>query len=203
MEKLKGKDFIVLGSLTALMLIIYMVVGGVMSLLGFVTNVFYPAVAAIPNGIVMMLLLAKVPKRGVLSISAFIQGVLFLLMGTFWFVPLLIIIGGVICDFFIFSRNKVSMKSMLASYTVFSGFFTFGAIGPMRFMQEAYMTLCARNGVPQEYINGLIKMTSNYMLIVIVISGIVGGFIGGILGQRVLKKHFIKSGLVSNQNYSL
>ena len=64
-QKLNAKDFILIGVLTALMWIICMVISTIMSVAGPVTNVFYPSVVAIPNGIVMMLLLAKVPKKGV------------------------------------------------------------------------------------------------------------------------------------------
>ena len=62
-KKLNAKDFILIGVLTALMWIICMIISTVMSIAGPVTNVFYPAVVAIPNGIVMMLLLAKSPEE--------------------------------------------------------------------------------------------------------------------------------------------
>ena len=68
-QKLNAKDFILIGVLTALMWIICMIISTIMSVAGPVTNVFYPSVVAIPNGIVMMLLLAKVPKK-VCSLSA-------------------------------------------------------------------------------------------------------------------------------------
>ena len=69
-QKLNAKDFILIGVLTALMWIICMIISTIMSVAGPVTNVFYPSVVAIPNGIVMMLLLAKVPKKGVFTIYA-------------------------------------------------------------------------------------------------------------------------------------
>ena len=72
-QKLNAKDFILIGILTALMWIICMIISTIMSVAGPVTNVFYPSVVAIPNGIVMMLLLAKVPKKGVFTICAAIQ----------------------------------------------------------------------------------------------------------------------------------
>lgn len=72
-QKLNAKDFILIGILTALMWIICMIISTIMSVAGPVTNVFYPSVMAIPNGIVMMLLLAKVPKKGVFTICAAIQ----------------------------------------------------------------------------------------------------------------------------------
>ena len=93
-QKLNAKDFILIGVLTALMWIICMIISTIMSVAGPVTNVFYPALVAIPNGIVMMLLLAKVPKKGVFTICSAIQAILFLLVGAFWFIPIGLVIGG-------------------------------------------------------------------------------------------------------------
>ena len=109
-QKLNAKDFILIGILTALMWIICMIISTIMSVAGPVTNVFYPSVVAIPNGIVMMLLLAKVPKKGVFTICAAIQAILFLLVGAFWFIPIGLVIGGVICDFLIMGRNEITMR---------------------------------------------------------------------------------------------
>ena len=193
-KKLNAKDFILIGVLTALMWIICMIISTIMSVTGPLTNVFYPAVTAIPNGIVMMLLLAKVPKKGVFTISGTIQGILFLLVGGFWLIPVALII----CDFLIMARSKITMKSMITAYTIFSGIFAFGAIvGPMSFLQNAFVAAMEKNNIAQEYIDGMIKITSGFMPVVIVLGGVFGGLLGGFIGQKALKKHFIKAGLVS------
>lgn len=163
-KKLNAKDFILIGVLTALMWIICMIISTVMSIAGPVTNVFYPAVVAIPNGIVMMLLLAKVPKKGVFTICGTIQGILFLLVGGFWLIPVALIVGGVICDFLIMERKEITMKSMMIAYTIFSGIFAFGAIvGPMSFLQDAFVGAMEKNNIAQEYIDPL--ATIEYILI--------------------------------------
>ncbi len=195
-SKLVGKDLILTGALTALMFIIYMAISIVMSLLGPVTNVFYPPVVSLVNGIVMMLLLAKVPKLGVLSIAGTIQGLLSFLVGAFWTVGTGLIVGAILADFLIIGKKDISAKKMIAAYSVFSGIFTFGAIAPMNILREAFMQTTLRNGLSQEYVDGLVKMTQWPMLTVIIIAGFVGGFIGGIIGLKVLKKHFVKAGLV-------
>ena len=119
-QKLNAKDFILIGVLTALMWIICMIISTIMSVAGPVTNVFYPSVVAIPNGIVMMLLLAKVPKKGVFTICSAIQAILFLLVGAFWFIPIGLVIGGVICDFLVMGRKEITMKSMTVAYALFN-----------------------------------------------------------------------------------
>ena len=187
-KKLNAKDFILIGVLTALMWIICMIISTVMSIAGPVTNVFYPAVTAVPNGIVMMLLLAKVPKRGTFTICGTIQGILFLLVGGFWLIPVFLIMG----------RSEVTMKSMMVAYTIFSGIFAFGAIvGPMSFLRNAFVGAMEKNNIAREYIDGMIQITSGFMPVVIVAAGLLGGLLGGYIGQKTLKKHFIKAGLVS------
>ncbi len=194
--KLVGKDLILVGALTALMFVIYMIISIVMSLLGPVTNVFYPPIVSIVNGIVMMLLLAKVPKCGVLSIAGVIQGLLSFLVGAFWTVGTGLIVGALLADFLIIGFKELSTKKMIIAYSVFSGIFTFGAIAPMNILRDAYMEVTLRNGLSQEYVDGLIKMTQWPMLTVIIIAGFVGGLLGGFLGLKILKKHFVKAGLV-------
>ena len=168
-QKLNAKDFILIGVLTALMWIICMIISTIMSVAGPVTNVFYPSVVAIPNGIVMMLLLAKVPKK----------------------------IGGVICDFLVMGRKEITMKSMTVAYALFSAIFAFSAICPIKFLQSAFVGAMEKNNIAQEYIDGMLNITSVPMLVVIVAAGLVGGLIGAVIGQKALKKHFIKAGLVS------
>ena len=190
-QKLNAKDFILIGVLTALMWIICMIISTIMSVAGPVTNVFYPSVVAIPNGIVMMLLLAKVPKKGVFTICSAIQAILFLLVGAFWFIPIGLGIGGVICDFLVMGRKEITMKSMTVAYALFS------AICPIKFLQSAFVGAMEKNNIAQEYIDGMLNITSVPMLVVIVAAGLVGGLIGAVIGQKALKKHFIKAGLVS------
>ena len=139
-QKLNAKDFILIGILTALMWIICMIISTIMSVAGPVTNVFYPSVVAIPNGIVMMLLLAKVPKKGVFTICAAIQAILFLLVGAFWFIPIGLVIGGVICDFLIMGRNEITMKSMMAAFSVLCCFFFFFCfLPPKKFFKGVFV----------------------------------------------------------------
>ena len=188
-QKLNAKDFILIGVLTALMWIICMIISTIMSVAGPVTNVFYPSVVAIPNGIVMMLLLAKVPKKGVFTICAAIQAILFRLVGAFWFIP----IGRVL----VMGRKEITMKSMMVAYALFSAIFAFSAICPIKFLQSAFVGAMEKNNIAPEYIEGMLNITSVPMLVVIVAAGLIGGLLGGFIGQKVLKKHFIKAGLVS------
>ena len=148
-QKLNAKDFILIGVLTALMWIICMIISTIMSVAGPVTNVFYPSVVAIPNGIVMMLLLAKVPKKGVFTICSAIQAILFLLVGAFWFIPIGLVIGGVICDFLVMGRKEITMKSCLLYTSYFELLeegqqYTFEELRLLWHQEEVYVRLYAK-----------------------------------------------------------
>lgn len=196
-KTLNAKDFILIGVLSALMWIICMIISTVMSVAGPVTNICYPSGVAIAGGIVMMLLLAKVPKRGVFTISSVIQGILLMLVGCFWVVSLMLIVGGVVCDLLVMRGEKISMGAMKGAFAIFSGFFQLGYLFPFVFMKDAYTDVMLGNGISQDFIDSLFGVTAGVMPVVIVALGVLCGFIGGTIGQRVLKKHFIKAGLVS------
>lgn len=199
-KKMTVKDYILIGVLTAVMWSINMGISMIMSIAGPVTNVFYPAVVAIPNGIVMMLLLAKSPRKGIFTAVGVLQGLLFLLMGGFWTLPVALILGGLICDFLIIGSHEVDTKNMLVSYTVFSGFLAFGSIVlPLTLLKQAYVDIMMKNGLPQAYIDGMLSVSSGIMPVVLLAAGLAGGLLGGWIGQKALKKHFIKAGLVSVQ----
>ena len=67
----------------------------------------------------------------------------------------------------------------------------------MRFLQSAFVGAMEKNNIAQDYIDGMVSITSGFMPVVIVAAGLLGGLIGGYVGQKALKKHFIKAGLVS------
>lgn len=89
------------------------------------------------------------------------------------------------------------MGAMKIAFAVFSGFFQLGYLFPFVFMKEAFTDVMIGNGISQEFIDSLFGVTAGVMPVVIVAVGVICGFIGATIGQRVLKKHFIKAGLVS------
>lgn len=196
-NKLNSKDFILTGALTALMWIICMIIGGVMQMISPITNVFYPTVVSVVNGIVMMLLLSKTPKKGVLTICGILQGTLYLLFGALWLLPVCIILGGIGADLIFMSKKNITKKHLMGAFGFFSGMLALGAVGPVFFLRDAFVELMSKNNLPAEYIDGLVSLVSAPMLIVVVLAAVIGGVVGSLLGQAVLKKHFIKAGLVS------
>lgn len=194
-KKISVKDLVLIGILSAIIAIIYLVAGMITGMSA-AANPFYPILAAIPNGILYMLLLAKVPKKGAFTISGVVQGVLLLLVGAFWTLPVATMIIGLICDFLIIGNKAMNYKRMLTAYVVAVAGYTLGAIGPIVLLRDAFVAICEKNGVPQAYIDTLMSVTSGFMLIVIIAAAAAAALTGGVLGQKILKKHFIRAGVV-------
>ena len=63
------------------------------------------------------------------------------------------------------------------------------------FMKEAFLASCVQYG-GQEYAAALDALTPAWILLVLMAIALIGGFIGAVLGQRLLRKHFEKAGVV-------
>lgn len=193
-DRLSVKDLVLVGVLGAAAAVVCMVIGIVCGLSP-ITNPFYPAFAAIPNGIIYMLMLAKVPKRGVFTISGVVYGLIFLVMGTFWFTVLCFLLSCVAADAVMWG-NPRSPRRMLAGYAVSVAGLSFGYCGAIVLLRDAFSLTMRNNGIPAEYSDALNSFISDPMLLVMVAVGVILAIIGGAIGRRVLRKHFVRAGLV-------
>ena len=109
-------------------------------------------------------------------------------MGAFWFIPIGLVIGGVVCDFLVMGRKEITMKSMMVAYALFSAIFAFSAICPIKFLQSAFVGAMEKNNIAPEYIEGMLNITSVPMLVVIVAAGLIGGLLGGFIGQKAFEE---------------
>ena len=82
-DKMKAKDYITLGIFTVLFFAVVMVCIFA-SAATVVTFAFGSAIAAIPGGIIYMLMRAKVPKAGSVLLSGVVIGLIEFLIGAGW-----------------------------------------------------------------------------------------------------------------------
>lgn len=192
-EKLNVRDLITIGILSAVFIVIYIGIGiftGSTPIGWLFTN----AVLALPLGIVYMLLLARVPKRG----TAFILGVVFclvmLLMGHWWPSVLLVGIFALIAELVSDVIGKMSFPGMLAAFVIFMIGFPVAGFAPLVWFQAAYIGAYPREMA--SYYEGLAKLLGGGMFWFVIAATAAGAVIGAFLGKAVLKKHFVKAGIV-------
>lgn len=111
-DKMKAKDYITLGIFTVLFFAVVMVCIFA-SAATVVTFAFGSAIAAIPGGIIYMLMRAKVPKAGSVLLSGVVIGLIEFLIGAGWAVAVGFIAGAVIVELL---ARIGHYKSFLAEY---------------------------------------------------------------------------------------
>lgn len=196
MEKLKVGDLINIGVFSAL----YFVCLSVGTLLGVVlipggTHIFAPSFAALLSGVVYMFLVTKVKKFGAISIVGILLALFYFSSGHFGPTFLASLVFGFLADFVAKKGNYVNDKWNLASYFVFS-LGNLGPILPMWFMKEAYVQSLVERGKDTVYITKVLASFEWPVIAAVLVSLVLFSIIGGVFGQKMVKKHFSKAGLV-------
>ena len=171
-DKMKAKDFITLGIFTVLFFAVVMVCIFA-SAATVVTFAFGSAIAAIPGGIIYMLMRAKVPKAGSVLLSGVVIGLIEFLIGAGWAVA----VGFI-------------------GYSVYMMFFALGTYLPMVIMTGYVDDMSTSNGVSAEYLTELHSFMNGTMVVIIAVVTFVAGIVGALIAKGVFKKHFQKAGIV-------
>lgn len=193
MEKLGVKDFINVG----LFSVIYFVMFTISGILGYIPLcvVILPLIAGVLGGIPFVLFTLKEQKFGAVTLMGMITGFLTFLVGQTWMSILFGLVFGFLGDLIMKSENYKSWKKNVLGYSVFT-LWTVGTMLPMWIMRETFFAGYRENGGTDAYIDAVMKLTPNYMILVVIITALVGGFLGASLGKAVLKKHFQRAGTV-------
>ena len=181
-KKLETRDFISVGIFSLIYAVVAFVIGGVAQMTP-VTFPFMPMIVALFTGTVFMLYVAKIPKKGALSILGVIAAILLFVTGMFWMMSVFFLVFGVIADFICASADFRSFKKNLLAYCVM-------ALAPM----GAYM----KNKGDFASFEGVIHSIGAtwWAIPAMIIGTIVCAIIGGLIGKKLMKKHFEKAGVV-------
>ena len=189
-NKLTVPDLISVGVFTALYFVLVTVATFACALLPGVGNIL------LISGSVYMLLAAKLQKFGGITIMGLVMGLFFFVSGHFVLSFAANIICGVAADLVAAAGKYRSKKLLLASYVVFSYGLT-GPILPLWFMKSAYIANLTARGKDAAYIDTLFAPINSGSFVVSMLAILICALVGGFFGQKMLKKHFEKAGIVA------
>ena len=172
-NKLTVPDLISVGVFTALYFVLVTVATFACALLSGVGNILLPAVAALISGSVYMLLAAKLQKFGGITIMGLVMGLFFFVSGHF----VLSFAANIICVVFSYGLT--------------------GPILPLWFMKSAYIANQTTRGKDAAYIDTLFAPINSGSFVVSMLAILICALVGGFFGQKMLKKHFEKAGIVA------
>ena len=185
-DKMKAKDFITLGIFTVLFFAVVMVCIFA-SAATVVTFAFGSAIAAIPGGIIYMLMRAKVPKAGSVLLSGVVIGLIEFLIGAGWAVAVGFIAGAVIAELLARIGHYKSFWLNTIGYSVYMMFFALGTYLPMVIMTGYVDDMSTSNGVSAEYLTELHSFMNGTMVVIIAVVTFVAGIVGALIAKACSK----------------
>lgn len=195
-NKLTIPDLISIGVFTALYFVLVTIATfATGALIPGLSYVLLPAASALISGSVYMLMVAKVQKFGGITIMGVVMGLFFFTSGHFVLSFAANMVCGLLADVIGMSCQYKKKWMLLLSYIVFSFGLT-GPVLPMWFMKDKYVASLVERGKDAVYIDGVFEYINMGTFGICVVTIIVLGLIGGIFGQKMIKKHFVKAGIV-------
>ncbi len=195
-RRLPVADLITTGVFTALYFVLVAIATFASAALvpGF-SNVLLPALCALISGSVYMLLAARVQKFGAISVMGIVMGLFFMTSGHFIISFAANMVMGIVADLVARAGRYKSKKLLMASYILFS-YGLFGPVIPLWFMRGAYMANLTARGKDAAYIDALFAHINMGAFVLAVAATLICGLLGGWFGQKMVKKHFVKAGIV-------
>lgn len=192
-NKMQAKDLINIGLFTVL----YFVLGCCVAIpIGFVP-VFLPVLGALwtlITGIPFMLFAVRTKKFGMVTIMAVLSGLLMGLTGMGFWGILTGAVFGLLGDFIMKSGSYQSAKKTILGYGVFS-LWMIGTYIPMYFMVEQSRADFAKS-FGAEYADKVMSVMPMWSIVAVIAGIFLCALLGGFIGKAILKKHFIKAGIV-------
>lgn len=195
-NKLTVPDLISIGVFTALYFVLVTIAtfASVAIFPGF-NNVILPAFCALISGCVYTLLVVKLQKFGGISVMGIVMGLFFMISGHFIISFAANIVMGIVADCVAKVGKYKSKKWIILSYVLFS-YGLFGPVIPMWFMKDAYVANLVARGKDAVYIAELFANINMVTFVLAVVATLICALVGGWFGMKMIKKHFVKAGIV-------
>ena len=195
-NKLTVPDLISIGVFTALYFVLVTIAtfASVAIFPGF-NNVVLPAFCALISGCVYTLLVVKLQKFGGISVMGIVMGLFFMIYVHFIISFAANIVIGIVADCVAKVGKYKSKKWIILSYVLFS-YGLFGPVIPMWFMKDAYVANLVARGKDAVYIAELFANINLVTFVLAVVATLICALVGGWFGMKMIKKHFVKAGIV-------
>ncbi len=192
---MKGKDFITTGIFGVLFIVVFFICIMLMSMM-VVTQPFGMALTALVAGPIYMLLRAKVAKPGSLLLFGALFAIITFVTGSGWPMLIAVVIGTVVAELVARAGGYKSFWMNTVGYAIFMLFGAVGSYTPLLVMKDYYLEIAAQNGVSGEFMIELVNFMSGPVLVGACAAVVVCAILGALLARALLKKHFVKAGII-------
>ncbi|MDR1589970.1 MAG: MptD family putative ECF transporter S component [Oscillospiraceae bacterium] len=194
-NNLKAKDLIT----TAVFTVVFALVVFVASMtLGMIPVGFPFLVSAIGliGGIIWTYMRVKVPKPFTITIQCIVSGALFFILGTYWGTVVGCIVGGILADIITSVGKYKSFKLTTAGFAVFCLCVHFGSFLVVLVARDWYYEYCLSSGMTVEWMETFLNFLNWPVMLGTGVLSAVCAIVGMLIGKALLKKHFVKAGII-------
>ncbi|KYM54277.1 hypothetical protein A2U06_00525 [Fusobacterium necrophorum subsp. funduliforme] len=191
-KKLEVKDLINIG-LFSVLGFIFMMIGSFLAMVPVLMPVV-PLAQGILVGPVNMLYSTKIKKRGMVFIQSLLIALVYVAMGHGPWALLTAFVAGVIAEMILNSGEYTNINKARLAFSI-APLCALGNWLPIFISRNEYIKQMIEQGYNQEFIDKMLSVMPNWMIIVMAIGGIIGAYIGCSIGIAFLKKHFKKAGM--------
>lgn len=193
-QKLMAKDFITLG--------IFSAISSVLMFICAITNMtphtylLYPVLYALVNGVIFILIMTKVPKKGAVVIFGIVPAICLAATGVEgMIVALSFIICAIVADLVI-GKNRLNFKKILLGYLIYSCNLSIGGQFRLFVFTDDYLEWASKGGLNETYVESMRKIATFGNWAICIIATLVAALIGAYIGKALLKKHLERAGIV-------
>ena len=193
-NKLNGKDLMTVGCFTAVYLVIYVIVACMLGMIP-IMALLSQFVSSFILGIPMILYFAKIKKFGMVLITYIVIGAALMFLGTGMYTLFLGPLCALIAEGLLRAGNYKNFNLAVIAF----GVTCVGGNGNALYWVLASEASLAEHAASMgtEYVEAVLGYFANWWVLpAILISAFLGGVLGGLLGKKVLKKHFVRSGVL-------
>ncbi len=183
--------------MSALIIVIQLAVNMVCMINDFVSMVLSTGFSMLLCAPVYFLMVQKVSKRGVSFILMTMIGIIYLLIGNWYLLPYLMIVG-LILEFILWQSGAMKNRRRLTIAWLTASLLQNGInILPIWFFWDVWYKFASESGMSTSYIDTYKYYFSDAgWLIFIVLFTTACGYIGSLFGGKLTKKHFEKAGIL-------
>ena len=182
-HSLKPKDLITVGVFTAMYFVVFFGFG-MLGLFGPAVHAVGIVLGSLANGIVFALYITRIRKPGMIFLTGIISSLLMVLTGHAWTTLVTAAVFSILAE--------IVLASALA-YGVFS-LWVAGPILPLYYQHDAYIADIGKK-MGDGYARAWETLFSPAFLLGLLVVVFVSSFLGGRLGQKMLRKHFMRAGI--------
>ncbi len=194
-EQLDAKDLITIGVFSAIVVVLIFV-GGVFFAINPVLTFWTPVGCALLPGPVFLLLVAKVRKKGVITICGLVVGLVTFFTGMFWGIAVSYVVLSAVGDVIAKSGEYRSFARNAVAYILFSLSFCTSFI--VFFMNRSYwLSSMMEYGVDEAYFETMVAAAREWILPTMIVGTVLSALLSALVGKRLLHKQFEKAGIVS------